>query len=130
SVQLRTGRSLKADRNMNCFINLTYFSVRLLILSLSDPRISSLSSSAHTYRLLIFKEHFCEELRVSQQRCVFSSREARVSTVFSNSSTTFLTTSLRRLRFNSKCAGVVKTDINSTASLLSPRCVSVSAKEA
>ncbi|MCA7968113.1 hypothetical protein LGM54_34660, partial [Burkholderia cenocepacia] len=43
--------------NMNHFINLTYFSVRLLILSLSDPRISSLSSSAHTYRLLIFKEH-------------------------------------------------------------------------
>ncbi|MDN7458700.1 hypothetical protein, partial [Burkholderia cenocepacia] len=43
------------------FINLTYFSVRLLILLLSDPRISSLSSSAHTYRLLIFKEHVCEE---------------------------------------------------------------------
>ncbi|MCA8298344.1 hypothetical protein LGN19_31605, partial [Burkholderia sp. AU30198] len=78
SVQLRTGRSLKADRNMNCFINLTYFSVRLLILSLSDPKISSLPSSAHTYRLLIFKERFCEELRVSQQRCVFSSREARL----------------------------------------------------
>ncbi|WP_205183088.1 MULTISPECIES: hypothetical protein, partial [Burkholderia] len=77
-----------------------------------------------------FKEHFCEELRVSQQRCVFSSREARLSTVFSNSSTTFLTTSLRRLRFNSVCADVIKTDINSTASLLSPRCVSVSAKEA
>ncbi|WP_206148650.1 hypothetical protein, partial [Burkholderia sp. Tr-20390] len=99
---------------------LTYFSVRLLILSLSDPRISSLSSSAHTYRLLIFKERFCEELRVSQQRCVFSSREARLSTVFLNPSTTFLTTSLRRLRFNSICAGVFKTDINSTASLLSP----------
>ncbi|WP_208446892.1 hypothetical protein, partial [Burkholderia ambifaria] len=61
SVRLRTGRSLKADRNMNHFINLTYFSVRLLILSLSDPRISSLPSSAHTYRLLIFKEHFCEK---------------------------------------------------------------------
>ncbi|MGC3024673.1 hypothetical protein ACPUER_05875, partial [Burkholderia sp. DN3021] len=74
----RTGRSLKADRNMNHFINLTYFSVRLLILSLSDPRISSLPSSAHTYRLLIFKERFCEELRVSQQRCVFSSREAKL----------------------------------------------------
>ncbi|WP_217590167.1 hypothetical protein, partial [Burkholderia sp. GbtcB21] len=70
--------SLKADRNMNCFINLTYFSVRLLILSLSDPKISSLPSSAHTYRLLIFKEHVCEKLRVSQQRCVFSSREARL----------------------------------------------------
>ncbi|QTK83761.1 hypothetical protein, partial [Burkholderia vietnamiensis] len=71
-------RSLKADRYMNLFINLTYFSVRLLILSLSDPKISPLPSSAHTYRLLIFKEHFCEELRVSQQRCVFSSREARL----------------------------------------------------
>ncbi|WP_230939554.1 hypothetical protein, partial [Burkholderia vietnamiensis] len=68
----------KADRYMNLFINLTYFSVRLLILSLSDPKISSLPSSAHTYRLLIFKEHFCEELRVSQQRCVFSSRETRL----------------------------------------------------
>ncbi|WP_230945867.1 hypothetical protein, partial [Burkholderia vietnamiensis] len=67
-----------ADRYMNLFINLTYFSVRLLILSLSDPKISSLPPSAHTYRLLIFKEHFCEELRVSQQRCVFSSREARL----------------------------------------------------
>ncbi|WP_208458297.1 hypothetical protein, partial [Burkholderia vietnamiensis] len=78
SVRLRTGRSLKADRYMNLFINLTYFSVRLLILSLSDPKISPLPSSAHTYRLLIFKEHFCEELRVSQQRCVFSSREARL----------------------------------------------------
>ncbi|WP_208446647.1 hypothetical protein, partial [Burkholderia ambifaria] len=75
---LRTGRSLKADRNMNHFINLTYFSVRLLILSLSDPKISSLPSSAHTYRLLIFKEHFCEKPSVSQQRCVFSSREARL----------------------------------------------------
>ncbi|CAG9194911.1 hypothetical protein BVI1335_1210001 [Burkholderia vietnamiensis] len=63
---------------MNLFINLTYFSVRLLILSLSDPKISPPPSSAHTYRLLIFKEHFCEELRVSQQRCVFSSREARL----------------------------------------------------
>ncbi|WP_230945357.1 hypothetical protein, partial [Burkholderia vietnamiensis] len=68
----------KADRYMNLFINLTYFSVRLLILSLSDPKISPLPPSAHTYRLLIFKEHFCEELRVSQQRCVFSSREARL----------------------------------------------------
>ncbi|WP_208449706.1 hypothetical protein, partial [Burkholderia ambifaria] len=71
-------RSLKADRNMNHFINLTYFSVRLLILSLSDPRISSLPSSAHTYRLLIFKEHFREKPSASQQRCVFSSREARL----------------------------------------------------
>ncbi|MDY7804340.1 hypothetical protein U0E23_18010, partial [Burkholderia stagnalis] len=40
---------------------LTYFSVRLLILLLSDPRIGSLPSSAHTYRLLIFKERFCEK---------------------------------------------------------------------
>ncbi|WP_217447255.1 hypothetical protein, partial [Burkholderia pyrrocinia] len=81
SVQLRTGRSLKADRYMNCFINLTYFSVRLLILSLSDPKISSLPSSAHTYRLLIFKERFCEKFGVgfvSRQRCVFSSREVKL----------------------------------------------------
>ncbi|MEN8517468.1 hypothetical protein, partial [Burkholderia sp. RS02] len=77
-------------------------------------------SSAHTYRLLIFKEHFCEKLRVSQQRCVFSSREARLLTVFLNPSTTFLTTSLRRLRFNSMCTGVATTDFNSTASLFLP----------
>ncbi|WP_230960351.1 hypothetical protein, partial [Burkholderia territorii] len=74
--------SLKADRNMNHFINLTYFSVRLLILLPSDPKISSLPSSAHTYRLLIFKEHFCRKPGVSQQRCVFSSREAELLTTF------------------------------------------------
>ncbi|WP_230957981.1 hypothetical protein, partial [Burkholderia diffusa] len=66
----------------NHFINLTYFSVRLLILSPSDPKISSRPSSAHTYRLLIFKEHFCEEPEVSQQRGVFSSREAKLLTIF------------------------------------------------
>ncbi|MCA8109445.1 hypothetical protein, partial [Burkholderia sp. AU36459] len=49
-----------------------------LILSLSDPRISSLSSSAHTYRLLIFKEHACEKLRVSQQRCVFQQQRSEI----------------------------------------------------
>ncbi|WP_208450587.1 hypothetical protein, partial [Burkholderia anthina] len=73
---LRTGRSLKADRNMNCFINLTYFSVRLLILSLSDPKISSRPSSAHTYRLLIFKEHFCEK-SVFLSSAAFSAAEKR-----------------------------------------------------
>ncbi|WP_230975196.1 hypothetical protein, partial [Burkholderia stagnalis] len=35
--------------------------MRLLILLLSDPRIGSPPSSAHTYRLLIFKERFCEK---------------------------------------------------------------------
>src|SRR5579862_219409 len=40
SVSLETGRSLKADRYMNCFINLTYFSVRLLILLLDPIRRS------------------------------------------------------------------------------------------
>ncbi|WP_208449577.1 hypothetical protein, partial [Burkholderia ambifaria] len=76
SVRLRTGRSLKADRNMNHFINLTYFSVRLLILSLSDPRISSLPSSAHTYRLLIFKEHSARNL-LFLSSAAFSAAEKR-----------------------------------------------------
>ncbi|WP_230949104.1 hypothetical protein, partial [Burkholderia cepacia] len=76
SVQLRTGRSLKADRNMNHFINLTYFSVRLLILLLSDPKISSLSSSAHTYRLLIFKEQSARNF-VFPGSAAFSAAEKR-----------------------------------------------------
>ncbi|WP_208448940.1 hypothetical protein, partial [Burkholderia pyrrocinia] len=71
-----TGRSLKADRNMNCFINLTYFSVRLLILSLSDPKISSLPSSAHTYRLLIFKEHSARNVALLSS-AAFSAAEKR-----------------------------------------------------
>ncbi|WP_334066982.1 hypothetical protein, partial [Burkholderia cepacia] len=76
SVQLRTGRSLKADRNMNHFINLTYFSVRLLILLLSDPKISSLPSSAHTYRLLIFKEQSARNF-VFPGSAAFSAAEKR-----------------------------------------------------
>ncbi|WP_206138448.1 hypothetical protein, partial [Burkholderia sp. Se-20373] len=55
---------------------LTYFSVRLLILSLSDPRISSLSSSAHTYRLLIFKEHSARNF-VLPDSAAFSAAEKR-----------------------------------------------------
>ncbi|MCA8090807.1 hypothetical protein LGM65_07840, partial [Burkholderia anthina] len=62
--------------NMNCFMNLTYFSVRLLILSLSDPRISSRPSSAHTYRLLIFKERFCEKA-IFPGSAAFSAAEKR-----------------------------------------------------
>jgi hypothetical protein len=58
---------------MNLFINLTYFSVRLLILLLSDSKTGSLPSSAHTYRLLVFKEHSAQDLvfaalRFQQQR--------------------------------------------------------------
>ncbi|WP_230684491.1 hypothetical protein, partial [Burkholderia cepacia] len=68
--------SLKADRNMNCFMNLTYFSVRLLILLLSDPRISSLPSSAHTYRLLIFKEQSARNF-VFPGSAAFSAAEKR-----------------------------------------------------
>ncbi|MBX3797626.1 hypothetical protein, partial [Burkholderia cepacia] len=64
------------DRNMNCFINLTYFSVRLLILSLSDPKISSLRSSAHTYRLLIFKEQSARNF-VFPSSAAFSAAEKR-----------------------------------------------------
>ncbi|MBY4870196.1 hypothetical protein K6W76_27465, partial [Burkholderia anthina] len=60
----------------NCFINLTYFSVRLLILSLSDPKISSRPSSAHTYRLLIFKEHFREK-SIFLSSAAFSAAEKR-----------------------------------------------------
>ncbi|WP_218828671.1 hypothetical protein, partial [Burkholderia sp. AU33803] len=55
---------------------LTYFSVRLLILSLSDPRISSLPSSAHTYRLLIFKEHSARNF-VFPGSAAFSAAEKR-----------------------------------------------------
>ncbi|MBU9239579.1 hypothetical protein KTD05_14385, partial [Burkholderia multivorans] len=41
----------------------TYFSVRLLILLLSRSEDQvSLTSSAHTYRLLVFKEHVCEQI--------------------------------------------------------------------
>jgi hypothetical protein len=75
---------------MNLFINLTYFSVRLLILSLSDPKISSLPSSAHTYRLLIFKEHFCETscfsaaLRFQQQRSEIMNRLSSLVNNFLN----------------------------------------------
>ncbi|MDR8885217.1 hypothetical protein FEP63_00856 [Burkholderia multivorans] len=53
----------KLTGHMNCFINLTYFSVRLLILLLSRSEDQvSLTSSAHTYRLLVFKEHVCEQI--------------------------------------------------------------------
>ncbi|MEM5405570.1 hypothetical protein, partial [Paraburkholderia unamae] len=55
SVSLETGRSLKADRFQNKSKNLTYFSVRLLILLLlpvipENDRVAT-ASSAHTYRL-------------------------------------------------------------------------------
>jgi hypothetical protein len=60
---------------MNLFINLTYFSVRLLILLLSDSKIGSLPSSAHTYRLLVFKEHFCA--RPCLRSAAFSAAEKR-----------------------------------------------------
>ncbi|WP_217483227.1 hypothetical protein, partial [Burkholderia paludis] len=56
--------------------NLTYFSVRLLILLLSDPRISSLPSSAHTYRLLIFKEQSARNF-VFLSSAAFSAAEKR-----------------------------------------------------
>ncbi|WP_208449209.1 hypothetical protein, partial [Burkholderia ambifaria] len=58
-----------------------YFSVRLLILSLSDPRISSLPSSAHTYRLLIFKEHSARNLPFLSS-AAFSAAEKRDYEVF------------------------------------------------
>ncbi|MEM5400697.1 hypothetical protein, partial [Paraburkholderia unamae] len=55
SVSLETGRSLKADRFQNKFKNLTYFSVRLLILLLlpviPENDRAATASSAHTYRL-------------------------------------------------------------------------------
>ncbi|MBR8087203.1 hypothetical protein, partial [Burkholderia vietnamiensis] len=88
SVPLRTGRSLKADRYMNLFINLTYFSVRLLILSLSDPKISSLPSSAHTYRLLIFKERRVSNVsfvsRLNQERPNYGFPQHRRQALFEN----------------------------------------------
>ncbi|KGC56850.1 hypothetical protein DM50_3776 [Burkholderia mallei] len=42
-----TGRSLKADRYMNLFINLTYFSVRLLILSLAIRKSPASTKRPH-----------------------------------------------------------------------------------
>ncbi|WP_208456133.1 hypothetical protein, partial [Burkholderia sp. BCC0801] len=124
-----TGRSLKADRNMNHFINLTYFSVRLLILLLSDPRISSLSSSAHTYRLLIFKEHVCEGSEPLGS-AAFSAAEKR------DYEPCFAARQQLSERLRCDCGAIFlrrrgSLHLNPTAPLpFLPRCVSVSAKEA
>ncbi|WP_334042002.1 hypothetical protein, partial [Burkholderia ambifaria] len=105
------------DRNMNHFINLTYFSVRLLILSLSDPRISSLPSSAHTYRLLIFKEHSARNLAFPGS-AAFSAAEKR-----DYEPSFFARQQLSELLrcdgegFNFVCAGASTTFLVSTASL-------------
>ncbi|MFP3502271.1 hypothetical protein, partial [Burkholderia sp. SIMBA_062] len=115
--------------NMNHFINLTYFSVRLLILSLSDPRISSLPSSAHTYRLLIFKEHSARNL-LFPSSAAFSAAEKR------NYEPSFF--ARQQLSELLRCDGGVQLRVRrgscnppSTAPLpFLPRCVSVSAKEA
>ncbi|WP_185640912.1 hypothetical protein [Burkholderia sp. Bp8984] len=115
---------------MNHFINLTYFSVRLLILSLSDPKISSLPSSAHTYRLLIFKEHFCEDPEAFSAALRFQQQRSEIMNRFFQFVNNFLTTSLRRLGFNFLHRRGRYDPPDSTASLLLPRCVSVSAKEA
>ncbi|WP_217473852.1 hypothetical protein, partial [Burkholderia lata] len=67
-----------------------------------------------------FKEHSARNF-VFLSSAAFSAAEKRdYQPFFSNSSTTFLTTSLRRLRFNFVCAEVIKTDINSTASFFLP----------
>ncbi|WP_208457439.1 hypothetical protein, partial [Burkholderia pyrrocinia] len=91
--------------------------------------ISSLPSSAHTYRLLIFKERFCEELRVSQQRCVSAAEKQDYEPCFA----------ARQQLFNhfvatagpSSCASRAP-NLPHTADFASPlpRRVSVSAKEA
>jgi hypothetical protein len=71
-----------------------------LILSLSDPKISPLPSSAHTYRLLIFKEHFCEELRVFSSAAFFSRSEImnRLSSLVNNFLNCFVVTVRVQLR--------------------------------
>ncbi|WP_338417054.1 hypothetical protein [Burkholderia ambifaria] len=103
---------------MNHFINLTYFSVRLLILSLSDPKISSLPSSAHTYRLLIFKEHFCRNL-LFPGSAAFSAAEKR-----DYEPSFFARQQLSELLhcdgegFNFACAEIATATFVSTASLL------------
>ncbi|WP_221624884.1 hypothetical protein, partial [Burkholderia sp. Bp8989] len=57
----------------------------------SDPKISSRPSSAHTYRLLIFKEHFREDpeafsaaLRFQQQRSEIINRFLKLVNNFFN----------------------------------------------
>ncbi|WP_208449215.1 hypothetical protein, partial [Burkholderia ambifaria] len=94
-----------------------YFSVRLLILSLSDPRISSLPSSAHTYRLLIFKEHSARNL-LFLSSAAFSAAEKR-----DYEPSFFARQQLSELLrcdgegFNFVCAEVVTAILVSTASL-------------
>ncbi|MDN7443881.1 hypothetical protein QZM64_32430, partial [Burkholderia cepacia] len=129
SVQLRTGRSLKADRNMNCFINLTYFSVRLLILSLSDPKISSLSSSAHTYRLLIFKEQSTRNFAFLSSAAFSAAEKRDYEPCFAARQQLF---TLHRCDCGVQLSSPAAAQDCSTppASLPLPRCVSVSAKEA
>ncbi|WP_287854741.1 hypothetical protein, partial [Burkholderia sp.] len=113
----------------NHFINLTYFSVRLLILSLSDPRISSLPSSAHTYRLLIFKEHSARNF-VFLSSAAFSAAEKRdYEPCFAARQQLFYYfVATAGLNFRTAKAATTRPQQHCFPSL--PRRVSVSAKEA
>ncbi|WP_230938249.1 hypothetical protein, partial [Burkholderia territorii] len=71
----------------------------------SDPRISSPPSSAHTYRLLIFKEHFCGKPGVSQQRRVFQQQRSEIMNRVSRFVNNFLNCFVATTGFNFVCAG-------------------------
>ncbi|WP_321802134.1 hypothetical protein, partial [Burkholderia sp. BCC1988] len=92
--------------------------------------ISSLPSSAHTYRLLIFKEHVCEDPEVFSAALRFQQQRSEIMNRLFQFVNNFLTASLRRLGFNFQHRRDRYDPPDSTASLLLPRRVSVSAKEA
>ncbi|MCA8031311.1 hypothetical protein, partial [Burkholderia cepacia] len=95
----------------------------------SDPRISSLPSSAHTYRLLIFKEQSARNF-VFLSSAAFSAAEKRdYEPCFAVRQQLF---TLHRCDCGVQLPGQLRAQDCSTppASLPLPRCVSVSAKEA
>src|SRR5579872_2498618 len=114
---------------MNCFINLTYFSVRLLILSLSDPKISSLPSSAHTYRLLIFKEHSARNF-VFLSSAAFSAAEKRDYEPCFAARQQLFNYCVATAGLNFLGGASVRNQTPAPLRFPLPRCVSVSAKEA
>ncbi|WP_159936065.1 hypothetical protein [Burkholderia singularis] len=119
---------------MNLFINLTYFSVRLLILLLIPAKPGPLPSSAHTYRLFIVKEHFLPSFpaRSAALRC--QQQRSEIMNPFSSSVNNFLNISSSQTR--APLPDSLAYRFNSLSSsrprfLLSPPLsVSVSAKEA
>ncbi|MCA7904856.1 hypothetical protein LGM39_36395 [Burkholderia cepacia] len=114
---------------MNHFINLTYFSVRLLILLLSDPKISSLPSSAHTYRLLIFKEQSARNF-VFPGSSAFSAAEKRDYEPCFAARQQLFNYIVATAGFNFQASRAPDTAAHHQLRFPLPRRVSVSAKEA